>query len=379
MTISFDKYFKYCDYKINWDYVDKIPEFQKLKECEQNPVWHAEGNAYIHTRKAVEAAEKLILDERFRDLDVKIAMMAVLFHDIGKGVTTEFKNGAWHAYGHEAAGEKIARRILWDSPLHERELICSCIRNHMRILRFADSKNILKDMVAASDEFAFRWDYQLFVKMCDNMACKMQDQNEYDKDMAKLEALYDIANELDILSHRFIVKTNAATQMIYGNRKFDWLQPMRDERPIMYVLIGLPGAGKSTWCEKTKLDTVSRDAIRAELGYCNEGDKVVLSPEQEDEVTKVFNERLVKLLSEKKNVIVDNLNLKKKYRAALKEVVKGLNVRVTYVYMESPSLDTNLKRRPTFEIGVIGKMTEILDWPSRDEYDELWIYKAIQA
>jgi gluconate kinase len=93
----------------------------------------------------------------------------------------------------------------------------------------------------------------------------------------------------------------------------------------------------------------------------------------------VFNERLVKLLSEGKNVIVDNLNLKKKYRAALKETVKGLDVRVTYVYMVSPSLETNIQRRPTFEIGVIDKMTEILDWPSRDEYDELWVSKAIQA
>lgn len=379
MTISFDKYFKYCDYKINWDYVDKIPEFQKLKECEQNPVWHAEGNAYIHTRKAVEAAEELILDERFRDLDAKIAMMAVLFHDIGKGVTTEFKKGAWHAYGHEAAGDKIARRILWDSPLHERELICSCVRNHMRILRFADSKNVLKDMVDASDEYGFRWDYQLFVKMCDNMACEMQDKSEYDKDMAKLDALYEIAKELRILSNRFIVGTSAADRLIYKGGKFDWLQPMRDERPIMCVLIGLPGAGKSTWCEKTRIDTVSRDAIRAELGYCKDGDKVVLSPEQEDEVTKVFNERLVKLLSEGKNVVVDNLNLKKKYRAALKETVKGLDVRVVYVYMESPSLKTNIQRRPTFEIGVIDKMTEILDWPSRDEYDEFWLSKAVQG
>lgn len=379
MTTSFDKYFKYCDYKINWDYVDKIPEFQKLKECEQNPVWHAEGNAYIHTRKAVEAAEKLILDERFRDLDAKIAMMAVLFHDIGKGVTTEFKNGAWHAYGHEAAGEKIARRILWDSPLHERELICSCVRNHMRILRFADSKNVLKDMVLASDEFAFRWDYQLFVKMCDNYACEMADELEFYKDMRKLDTLYDIAENLGITHGKFHLKLTTSDKLVFGH-KFDWNNPLAaDNRPIMYVLIGLPGAGKSTWCEKTKLDTVSRDAIRAELGYCNEGDKVVLSPEQEDEVTKVFNERLVKLLSEKKNVIVDNLNLKKKYRAALKEVVKGLNVRVTYVYMESPSLDTNIQRRPTFEFGVIDKMTETLDWPSRDEYDELWISKAIQA
>ena len=34
---------------------------------------------------------------------------------------------------------------------------------------------------------------------------------------------------------------------------------------------------------------------------------------------------------------------------------------------------------PQPNLTVIDKMTETLDWPSRDEYDELWLYKAVQA
>ena len=372
---DFDRYFKAYDYRIDWKYVDTIPEFDRLKECEQNPVWHAEGNAYIHTKKAVEAAEKLILDSRFQNLNPKVAMLAVLFHDIGKGVTTEFKNGNWHAYGHENAGERIARRMLWDYDFYEREIICSCIRNHMRILRFADSKNILKDMVLASGEYAFRWDYQLFVKMCDNMACEMQDEREYVKDMTKLETLYELAHHLMILDCKFHLNTTLADKLVFGKKKVDWLNPVKDDRPTVYVLIGLPGAGKSTLIENSNVCKLSRDEIRAELGYCNYGDKVVLTGEMEDEVTRVLNERLLEHIKNGEDVYLDNINLKKKYRMAIHQLLKDFDVRYEYVYVEAPALKFNIERRPTFNPGIIETMTEVLDWPTMDEYDDLSVYK----
>ena len=45
----FDKFFQGNTYYVDWNYVMTIPEFQKLKECEQNPKWHSEGNALEHT------------------------------------------------------------------------------------------------------------------------------------------------------------------------------------------------------------------------------------------------------------------------------------------------------------------------------------------
>ena len=58
MLNVFDKYFIGDGIELNWDYVNSIPEFQKLKECQQTPIWHSEGNAYIHVANCVDEAYK---------------------------------------------------------------------------------------------------------------------------------------------------------------------------------------------------------------------------------------------------------------------------------------------------------------------------------
>ena len=35
---------------INWGLVKSFPAFQQLNDTPQSPVWHAEGNAWIHAK-----------------------------------------------------------------------------------------------------------------------------------------------------------------------------------------------------------------------------------------------------------------------------------------------------------------------------------------
>ena len=65
-----------------------------------------------------------------------------------------------------------------------------------------------------------------------------------------------------------------------------------DRRLVVYVMCGIPGSGKSTWCKQNypDLPVVSRDIIRAELGYTKDAqDKAVLAPELESIVTLTEN------------------------------------------------------------------------------------------
>ena len=57
---------------------------------------------------------------------------------------------------------------------------------------------------------------------------------------------------------------------------------------VVFVMCGLPGSGKSTWASENHgdLPIVSRDIIRAKLGFTSSADeKAVLTAGQEKQVT----------------------------------------------------------------------------------------------
>jgi hypothetical protein len=56
--------FPYCptstDLSIDWNAIlERFPCLQDLAKCEQNPLYHAEGNVWIHTKLVCEALVSL--------------------------------------------------------------------------------------------------------------------------------------------------------------------------------------------------------------------------------------------------------------------------------------------------------------------------------
>ena len=58
----------------NWNIISTIPEFAKLKECQQSTKWHSEGTAWDHTKLVCEEAIKLYdyFNEVLRQLGFKV-------------------------------------------------------------------------------------------------------------------------------------------------------------------------------------------------------------------------------------------------------------------------------------------------------------------
>ena len=84
------------DGKILWTELEETelgPIFKKMRETDQNPEYHAEGNVYTHTKMVCEA---LIKEEGYLALgkqEKEVLFLAALLHDIGKIRTTRLIDG----------------------------------------------------------------------------------------------------------------------------------------------------------------------------------------------------------------------------------------------------------------------------------------------
>lgn len=79
----------------------------------------------------------------------------------------------------------------------------------------------------------------------------------------------------------------------------------------VYILCGMPGAGKSTFCKNhlPNCKVVSRDIIRFELGYTSSAaDKSVGTKYQEQQVTIRENELIKEYLEAGYDIVLDNMN-----------------------------------------------------------------------
>lgn len=182
-----------------------------------------------------------------------------------------------------------------------------------------------------------------------------------------------------------------------------------DKTVNVYVMMGLPGSGKDTFlarilalnyydadavsiydsnnewhkvCLKSyneKLPVVlSRDDIRSEIGLCKAGDKCVGTKSEENRVTEIFNERLLRFANEKRVIFINNINLKKWNRDKIHEILDSANVKyhLTIIYLEAPSFADNIIRRENqISENVLTKMKNTMNWPKQTEYDDMIVLK----
>ena len=139
-------------------------ELEQLIGLEQNPKFHPEGDVWTHTMMVLDRAA------HFRPCvsDPYAFMLLALTHDFGKITTTEFVNGAIHAYGHELQGAEIAVRFL-DRVCHGSDIkkyIANMIPNHMRPNKIAEARSAIKKTNRMFDDAASPSDL-IYFAICD--------------------------------------------------------------------------------------------------------------------------------------------------------------------------------------------------------------------
>ena len=362
---------------IHWDYIYSIPEFAAMKTLHQNPKWHSESEWVSgHVEKVANICKQWIeckhnLDEDF----VSILMLSALFHDVGKATTTFMneKDNMWHHYGHEMESEKITRRILWDLGYYIREKVCGLVRWHMEPFNIIKSKDAaIKILDLQNKVCSLRMLY--LVKKFDMEGSVSADPELTKFDANLLNEFYNLCQTLNCINYPNEINSirGRISNMLNAKRKHLEVE--------MYL--GLPGAGKDTAIAVSMIDgkdraIICRDDIRIELGYCGEGEKYLGTNEEENKVTEVFNRKLKDAAESGKVIVINNMNNKRKYRDAYKQMLKDYNVCWKYIYVEASELNKNIERRKgqIHELA-FRKMVESFEFPTPDEYDVFKIVKS---
>lgn len=90
--------------------IEYFRELYDIIGVPQNPLYHPEGDVWMHTMMVIDEMAKLKSgNEKF---DLKL-MFAALCHDLGKATNTQMHDGVLKAIGHEDASVELTKKFLY--------------------------------------------------------------------------------------------------------------------------------------------------------------------------------------------------------------------------------------------------------------------------
>jgi len=148
-----------------------LPEVKALQGMEQPKDHHPEGDAYQHTIAALNTS-------RSKD---PITNLAILFHDIGKATSQDFKNGVPIYYGHQHESGKLVDQVADRLKLSgdDRDAIKFVADNHMIGYQLKDgTMKKSKILVLRNNPY---WEHLKDTVYADIMSRGLPREDEYNK------------------------------------------------------------------------------------------------------------------------------------------------------------------------------------------------------
>lgn len=387
--IDISKGYEQCEPK--WDVLGNISEFAALKTTKQNTEWHQEGDAWTHTKMVAEQMMKLMTPDVIKEHYPEYRLMmlaAALCHDLGKATTTKWdeekKNWGCKRHGQESA--RIIRSLFYEEDFSLREQVCYIARNHMTLHHVFDKpERTDRAVLRLCHGFWVTLEEMRYMKIADSLgSINSLDTPDFVRDFDK--RICEVAEKYGNPSWEFPCFKSDWHRLEYFSNPDKYVVPGdvqvpddRDYTPMeVYMMVGLPGSGKDWWIEYELNETVygenfkilSRDLIRSEIGL--KGEKPQGNKQQEQEVTKIFDERMQEYLNTHQSFVINNTNLRSMYRNKFVAECLKHHARIIYVYCEAPSLEVNKKRREgMMPTNVIDRMWKDFEFPDASEYYDI--------
>lgn len=310
-----------CEAALQWGY-----PIEALRVCAQEPLHHGEGDVAAHTRLV---CEEMVADSAWAGLDPERRaelLLTGLLHDVAKPECTTVEDGRIRQPGHAHRGENIARVLLWRAGVdwRVRERVAQAIRWHLHpfyLLEREDPTRLVTEIAQslAPRELAILARADARGRICADMGRLLEAValfEEFAVEAGCSAAAYPFGSD----AARFSYFSRPARERSYV--------PFEPEgQATMTICVGLPAAGKDTWCAAQDAPVVSLDAIRAETGAKASG--------KQGPVVALGRERAKAYLRARRDFVWNATSLSRKLRTALVGLGDDYGVRIRLVCFEA--------------------------------------------
>ena len=325
-----------------------------LRDCPQEPEFHAEGDVWTHTRMVVDALRGL---PEFHALDVEekgILFTAALLHDVAKPICTVIESGKISSPRHAKIGERVVREMLWGCDFAFRERVCALVRLHGLPLWGLEKPDPVRAAILAG--WRVRNELTYLLAKADVLGRITTTQAEL---LYRLELYRELCIENQCFDQeRTWFNTHSRFRYFWSDETYPTEQ-FDDTQFEMIVLSGIAGSGKDTFYQKkyAQLPLISLDEIRKELK---------IKPDDRDgqgRVTQLAYERAKELCRKKQSFVWNSTNLSADLRARLIGTLRVYGPSIRIVYVEAPQAALLKRREMTIHKSVLERMQRQLEMP----------------
>lgn len=351
---------------------DRFAWFRDMQGVPQDPIWHAEGDVFVHTKMVVEALVGMAEFKALTEQDQHILFASALLHDVEKRstTTTEVIDGVERIVSprHAKKGEYTVRTLLYQelpTPFRVREQIAKLVRLHGLPLWAIQKQDPNKEVIRAG--LVVNTYHLSLLARADILGRICEDQEEillrielFDE-LCRENGCWGKAREFETGYARFwyLNKTDSSPDYVpYNDLKFE-----------VVMLCALPGSGKDTYLKKhLDLPVLSLDDIRRAEGIAPTDRK------KNGRVIQMGKEKAKEFMRARKSFVFNATNITREMRSKWISLFTDYGGKVKIVYLEVPFqklLSQNHNRDYKVPQHVVERMIDKLEVPTPGEAHEV--------